>query len=226
MRELLATAEPLELYATAEAAARNADILSGYSVQLVSEKVAASLSETVTPQGLIAVASLLDTDLERALGGTPQLVAVLVEPRDPGNVGTIIRLADAAGADAVVLVGDSVDPHNGKCVRASVGSHFHLPIAVAPSPAAAFQSLRDRGLRQIATSAGGARTLDALLDDATLSRPHAWVYGNESRGLGAEVLSHCDDVVAIPIYGRAESLNLASAAAITLYASARSQRLR
>lgn len=225
MAELLRYATPLEIYATSDAAARNADILGSHQVQFVSERAAAAISDTVTPQGLIAVASFLETDLETGLALAPALVAVLVDPSDPGNVGTVIRLADAAGADAVVLAGDSVDPHNGKCVRAAAGSHFHLPVLTDRSVERTIQALKQRGLRIVAADGTGALDLAKEQRGGRLSRPTAWVFGNEAHGLDERILSLVDDVVRIPIYGKAESLNLASAAAVCLYASANATRI-
>ena len=209
----------LELFATAEAMARYPELATDASE--ISAKDAASLSETVTPQGLVAVCRLAQPSLDDVLGASPRLLAVLVEPNDPGNVGAIIRTADAAGADAVVIDG-GVDPYNGKSVRASAGSLFHLP--VVDSPVAPVLS---SGLLTLATSGSGSEgsgDLDALVDDGTLAAPSAWLFGTEAHGLPDSVLSAASRTVRVPIYGRAESLNLAAAAAVCLYASARAQR--
>ena len=185
-------------------------------VSLITDRAADGLSETVTPQGIVAVCELVDRPLEAVLDGSANLVVVLVDVSDPGNAGTIIRVADAAGASAVVLAGETVDPHNGKCVRAAAGSLFHVPIARA----------RDVGAVLAACSAAGLRTLAAhgyaeeQLDSIELSMPTAWVFGNEAHGLRPEILELADTAVRIPMYGDAESLNLATAAAICVYASA------
>ena len=162
--------------------------------------------------------------LDEAVRRTARLVAVGVQVRDPGNVGTLIRTADAAGADAVVLSSESVDPHNPKAVRASVGSIFHLPIAVDVDVAAAAKSWRDQGLQVLAADGYGATDLDTCIDDGTLAKPTVWLFGNEAHGLPDGFDAIVDRSVKVPIYGRAESLNLATAAAICLYASARAQR--
>ncbi len=221
-----ALADLLELYATdlddplvREAAARGVEVIH------VDAKVLGALAETVTPQGLVGVAPLLDVPLERALEGTPRLVAVLHEVNDPGNAGTVIRASDAAGADAVVLTGDSVDPHNGKCVRASAGSLWHLPVVSGVPLADTVTLLRERGVQVLATSGGGEDDLDDLADRGALAGPTAWLFGTEARGLPAQALSAADRRVRIPLRGRAESLNLATAAAVCLFASARAQRL-
>src|SRR5699024_3089039 len=156
-----------------------------------------------------------------ALDPAPRLVAAPVHIADPGNTGTVIRLADAMGADAVVFAGDGVDPHNGKAVRASAGSLFHLPIARERDAGAAVAALRGAGLELLATAADGEVDLDTA--DEVLARPTAWLLGNEAHGLDPELAAAADHRVAIPIRGRAESLNLASAAAICLHASARAQ---
>lgn len=191
-------------------------------VTVVGERALASLTETVTPQGVVGVAASVDRPLTAALAGRPRLVVVLLDVRDPGNAGTVIRTADAAGADAVVLAvgaeGGAVDVHNGKVVRASAGSLFQVPIATAPWSDVLAAS-RAAGLRVLSTSATGGTDLFA----ADLRGPTAWVLGNEAHGLPPDVAAACDAAVSIPIRGRAESLNLASAAAVCLYASARAQ---
>ncbi|HET8643227.1 MAG TPA: RNA methyltransferase [Pseudonocardiaceae bacterium] len=218
--------EVFELFATEAAASRHPDLLAaavgrGARVSSISERAAAALSDTTTPQGILAVCATVTVPLADVLAPAPRLVAVLVGVADPGNAGTVIRAADAAGAGAVVLTGDSVDPHNGKCVRASAGSLFHLPIAVERDQAATLGALRAAGLRLLATDAGA----DIDLETATgLERPTAWLFGSEAHGLPPSVLAEADDVVAVPIYGRAESLNLATAAAVCLYRSASAQR--
>jgi TrmH family RNA methyltransferase len=144
--------------------------------------------------------------------------------REPGNVGTLIRTADAAGADAVVLSSESVDPHNPKAVRASVGSIFHVPISTDVDVPAAAPAWRDQGLQVLAADGYGSSDLDDCIDDGTLTKPTVWLFGNEAHGLPDGYDAFVDRSVKVPIYGRAESLNLATAAAICLYASARAQR--
>ena len=151
------------------------------------------------------------------------LAVVLANVRDPGNAGTVLRTADAAGAGGVIFAGSSVDPYNSKCVRASAGSLFHLPVVTGPPVADAVRALRERGLRVLAADGGAGTTLDDLQSAGLLSQPTAWLFGNEAWGLPSDVLDLADDAVAVPIYGRAESLNLAAAAAVCLYASARAQ---
>ena len=151
---------------------------------------------------------------------SPQLVAVLAHVRDPGNAGTVLRTADAAGAAGVIFTDASVDPYNGKCVRASAGSLFHLPVVAGARLASAVRELGEAGLRILAADSRGGRSLDEVIAAGTLRTPTAWLFGNEAWGLPDELLELADESVAVPIYGRAESLNLATAAAICLYASA------
>jgi TrmH family RNA methyltransferase len=228
VREALHAGSVLELFATDAALRRHAQLLASPGIPAtaevpeiseISERDAAALSETVTPQGLIAVCRLDQPSLAEVLAGRPRLLVLLVEPNEPGNLGTVLRTADAAGADALVLDG-GVDPYNGKSVRASAGSLFHLPVLSCP----ATELLAAPGLTSLATSGAGARSLDELVDDGTLAGPTVWIFGNEARGLPPQVLQAADHQVRVPIYGRAESLNLAATAAVCLYASAREQR--
>ncbi|MEU6283558.1 RNA methyltransferase [Streptomyces sp. NPDC047028] len=218
-----------ELFTTVEAAERYADIIgaardAGARVHLAPDEVIADISTTVTPQGLVGVCRFLDTPFADVLAARPRLVAVLAHVRDPGNAGTVLRCADAAGAEAVVLTDASVDLYNPKAVRASVGSLFHLPVAVGVPVEHAIEGLTAAGVRVLAADGAGDRDLDAELDEGTMGGPTAWVFGNEAWGLPEETRALADAVVRVPIHGSAESLNLATAAAVCLYASARAQR--
>jgi TrmH family RNA methyltransferase len=183
-----------------------------------------TLAQTVTPQGLVAVCGFLDVALDAVLDPRPRLAVLLAQVRDPGNAGTVIRTADAAGADAVVLSHASVDVYNSKCVRASAGSLFHLPLAVDVDVAAGIAAMRASGLRVLAADGAGRVDLDELDDSGALAADTVWMFGNEAWGLPAALAALADEVVRVPIHGRAESLNLATAAAVCLYASARAQR--
>ncbi|MEU8892025.1 RNA methyltransferase [Streptomyces sp. NPDC048442] len=221
----------IELFATVETAERYADIVdaaqaAGARVHLAGDDVLAEISQTITPQGIVGVCHFLDSPFEDILAAKPKLVAVLAHVRDPGNAGTVLRCADAAGADAVVLTDASVDLYNPKSVRASVGSHFHLPVAVGVPVEQAVAGLQAAGVRILAADGAGDRDLDDELDAGTMGGPTAWVFGNEAWGLPEETRALADAVVRVPIHGKAESLNLATAAAVCLYASARAQRVR
>jgi RNA methyltransferase, TrmH family len=218
-----------ELFVTAEAWSRHDELVArasaqGVPVLAVSGQVMAELAQTVTPQGLLAVCRFIDVALERLTEAAPRLVVLLANVRDPGNAGTVLRTADAAGADGVVFSDSSVDPYNSKCVRASAGSLFHVPVVAGSPLRQAAAALRGAGMQVLAADGGADRQLDGLEADGGLGRPTAWLFGNEAWGLPADLLALADEAVAVPIYGRAESLNLAAAAAVCLYASARAHR--
>jgi TrmH family RNA methyltransferase len=214
---------PDSLLATERAAARHAGLVNlarqrGAQVTLVAEPVLAALAATTTPQGLVAVLPSVLRPLE-ALPPSPRLVCVLAEVRDPGNAGTVLRAADAFGADAVDTPRGSVDPQSPTAARAAAGSLFHLPVvAGAPWPALR-AALRERGLRLVGADPHAAATVA----QAPLADPVALVLGNEAHGLPAEVAADLDLAVRIPLAGRAESLNLAAAAAVLLYETSRQQ---
>ncbi|MCL1872408.1 MAG: RNA methyltransferase [Promicromonosporaceae bacterium] len=202
--------------------------------------------EAMSPdaQGVLAVVDARPLGLTEALtalddpdGGRRRalLVAILATVRDPGNAGTVIRAADAAGADLVVLAGDSVDVHNPKVVRSTAGSLFHLPVVAGVPLADVVDAVHDAGLTVLAADGSGDHDLDDLLDVAgphrdrspgtpDLAASTAWVFGNEAWGLPAGDRELADAVVRVPIRGKAESLNLATAATVCLYASSRAQR--
>lgn len=173
---------------------------------------------------MVAVCRFIDLPLQQALAGGPSLVVVAAHVRDPGNAGSIVRCADAAGAGAVIFAGSSVDPYNDKAVRASAGSLFHLPVVIADSVLDVVSALRSNGFSVLAADGAGTIPLDALVAEGALRGPVAWVLGNEAWGLSADERAAADAVVAVPIYGRAESLNVATAAAVCLYATAWAQR--
>jgi TrmH family RNA methyltransferase len=213
------------LFVTAPAQTRHAELVAqaqdaGVDVQLVSGEIMSELAQTVTPQGLLAVCDFVDVPLAKVTETRPALVALLANVRDPGNAGTVLRAADAAGADAVIFADASVDLYNGKCVRASAGSVFHLPVVAGVRLPEAVAALRGAGLRVLAADGRGSATLDDPRTREALRSPTAWLFGNEAWGLPDDLIALADASVAVPIYGRAESLNLATAAAVCLYASA------
>lgn len=239
----------VEVFATPAAAQEYADLLAPAVVTLVDDRALASLSDSVNPAGLVAVCNFLDVRLPGLLGldtaspsgsaystngpsggrvaasaGEPRIETVVIcaDVRDPGNAGTIIRTADAAGAHAVVLAGSSVDPYNPKTVRASVGSLFHVQHAIESDAAAAVRDAKAAGFTVLA--ADGRGEVDLFAADELLAARTAWLFGNEAWGLPDELAALADHRVRIPIYGHAESLNLATAAALCLYAGARAQR--
>jgi RNA methyltransferase, TrmH family len=215
----------VEVFATVAATGQYAALREAAPVwTLVEDRALDSLSDSVHPQGVVAVCRHLDRPLDHVLDPAPALVVICADVRDPGNAGTVIRCADAAGAGAVVLAGHSVDAYNPKTVRATVGSLFHLPIALSTDPVEAVRAAQSAGLVVLAADGDGEVGLDDAIDDGLLTGPTAWLFGNEAWGLPDELAALAGHRVAIPIHGRAESLNLSTAAAICLYASARAQR--
>ena len=208
-----------EVFATAAAVQRHSDLLADLPVRLITEAAAKALSDTVTPSGLVAVCRTPHTELAAVLADAPALIAVAVDMSEPGNAGTLIRIAHAMGADAVVFAGDSVDPYNGKCLRSSAGSIVGLPVITEPDTAGVLAALRAAAVQMLATTVDGEITL--VEAEPLLSRPTAWLFGPESHGLPAEVAAAADHRIRIPMPGDAESLNVAAAAAICLYQSAR-----
>jgi TrmH family RNA methyltransferase len=195
-------------------------------VRVVTGDVVAAIADATTPQGVVAV---VDIPLLQGADALPWdafgFGALLVEVQDPGNVGTVVRAADAAGAAGVALTPGSADVHAPKTVRSTAGSLFHLPVVPSVTVAEALTSARARGIRLLGTAAHGDARLDELAEaaragDGPLAAPHLWVLGNEGRGLDTATLDAVDDVVRIPLRGRAESLNLAMAATLVLFASA------
>ena len=217
----------LDVYLTESAVERHADIweetvAAELYVHVTSEQVMDAMSADA--QGVLAVVATEEATGSEALAAAlegARIVAVLTQAQDPGNAGTIIRAADAAGADAVVLVRGSVDPTAPKVVRSTAGSLFHLPVVTGVALDDAVAALHEAGLTVLA--ADGRGDFDLFDAESLLEAPSAWLLGNEAHGLPSEALSRADAVVSIPIYGKAESLNVAAAAAVCLYASARAQ---
>jgi TrmH family RNA methyltransferase len=216
----------VELYATEDAVARYSDLFeraqaARIELQLVTEQVLKVMTDTATPQGILAVCEQLHATLEDVIAIKPQLIALLANIRDPGNAGTVLRAADAAGADAVIFSDNSVDVYNPKVVRSTTGSLFHLPVVIGASITETISTLQAAGLQAFAAD-GGGRPLTELAP-GTLAKPTVWVFGNEAWGFEPETLQAVDETVGLPIYGAAESLNLATAASVCLYESAFAQ---
>ncbi|MGW9413498.1 TrmH family RNA methyltransferase [Arthrobacter cupressi] len=215
-----------------------ADLAQGVNLRLATDEVLAAMADTVNPQGILAVCSFVDVSLESVLDAGPRLVAVMCQVRDPGNAGTVLRAADAAGADAVVLTASSVDIYNPKAVRSTAGSLFHLPVVLGADVDELVAACKARGIGVLAADGYGTLNLDKLQDenaarrlgtadvasDYALENPTAWLFGNEAQGLSEAELALAEHRVAVPVYGSAESLNLGTAATVCLYASARSQQ--
>ncbi|GAA3288869.1 RNA methyltransferase [Arthrobacter citreus] len=248
----------LEVFATEACIERLpelADLAADLPLRMATDEVIAAMATTISPQGIVAVCRITDYDLDDVLASGAQLIAVLCEVRDPGNAGTILRAADSAGADAVILTAASVDIHNPKAVRSTAGSLFHLPVVTGLSFDFVMAALRAHGLTVLAADGYGDVDLDRLQDESAVRRlvpapsgpadaaddarsenqaaaessqprlenPTAWLFGNEAQGLSDAELADADHRVAVPVYGRAESLNVGTAATVCLYASARAQ---
>lgn len=225
VRELLAfrPGEVRDVYLSEAAAAHHPDIARAAAaatrfVHPVTDEVAAALSAQA--QGVVAVAGRGAIRAPAAPAERP-LVVLLPRSQDPGNVGTIVRTADAMGASAVLLGEGSAEAGSPKVIRSSAGSVFHLPIAQGVDFEDAAGGLRAEGARVLGAAGEGDVDLADLLEDGRVLRgPHAWAFGNEAHGLSAAERAACDALVRIPMPGHAESLNVAQAAAMCLFASA------
>jgi RNA methyltransferase, TrmH family len=193
----------------------------GIVVEPATDAVLEQMADTQTPQGVIAVAAIPSVSVDDALGDKPTLVVVLDEVRDPGNVGAIIRVADAVGANAVLFVGECVDAYNPKVVRATTGSVFHLPTVAVKDMAEAVEALRKRQVQVFAADMDGESL--PTIAQSVLAQPTAWIFGNEAHGVNPESVALADKTVSLPQYGQVESLNISTAAAVCLYQSAFSQ---
>ncbi len=227
VREALGRGCVVELFGTVDGYGRHRDLVeaahaAGAAVWPVTGAALAALTDTVTPQGPVAVCRHIHhRDVAELVSRSPRLVALLAGIADPGNAGTVLRTADAAGADGVIFPEGTVDPYNGKCVRASAGSLFHVDLVRGVDAAAAVAALHAGGLRVLAADAHGPTDLDELDGTGALAAPTAWLFGSEAHGLPGSLAGLGDARVRVTIHGHAESLNLAAAAAVCLYASAR-----
>jgi RNA methyltransferase, TrmH family len=183
------------------------------------------VADTVTPQPVVAVLPMLDelgegVEAWRPLASAGALVVVLVDVRDPGNAGTVLRAVDASGSAAVVFAADSVDPYNPKTVRSSAGSLFHVPFALRPDPVALAGELSEAGFRTTAALVRHGEDYAAI----DWSVPTALFLGNESSGLDPAVADRAAAALAIPMAGRAESLNVGVACAVVCFEAYRQRR--
>lgn len=220
---LEADAVPESVYVAAEGGHGVAELASeaqdlGVRVHLLAPGVMARVADTVTPQGVLAVFPMVDRGPEVMADGS--LVVVLDDVRDPGNAGTVLRTADAAGVDVVVCTGGTVDPYNPKTVRSSAGSIFHVPLVVEPDVARALELLADHGYRRLGAVVRDGEDYVAV----DWRRPTALVLGNEAAGLPAGL--PLDGTVVIPMAGRAESLNVGTACAVLCFEALRQRRTR
>lgn len=194
----------------------------GIEVRLVSADVLSRSLDTTTPQGIAAVARRPEVDLAAAVAAAAAgpVTLVLVDVSDPGNAGTLLRAAEAAGAAAVLFCGGSVDPCNPKCVRASAGALFHLPVSSGGEALAVLEGLGEAGVRRMATVVRDGTPYDQV----DLTGPVALVLGSEAHGLPDALDPVLDDHLTIPMAGRSESLNVAMAGSVLCFESLRQRR--
>ena len=225
LREALAATVPLtDVFVTPDADEGLVTDASarGAVVRWVTADVLARAVDTVTPQGVAAIARRIDVTVDDAVAAAAvgPLALVLVDVADPGNAGTLLRAAEAAGAAAVLFCGGSVDPCNPKCVRASAGALFHLPVAIGGEAEAVLERLGEAGVRTAATVVRGGTPYD----EADLAGPLAIVLGSEAHGLAAGLVEAIDLRLTIPMAGRSESLNVAMAGSVLCFESLRQRR--
>jgi RNA methyltransferase, TrmH family len=214
--EALAAGIVVEVFAVPERLAA-LDLPRDVRATSVADHVLTAIADAASPQGVVAVARTPRVGIAEALTGS--LVVVLDRVADPGNVGTIVRTADAAGAGGVVLTVGAADPFGPKAARSAVGSNYHLPIATGVTTSELETACRASGRRLLGLDATAKRTVYDLEPDEA---PVALVLGSEAHGL--EDATRLDGTLAIPIHGRAESLNVAAAAAVACFAVARTLR--
>ncbi|OGB87825.1 hypothetical protein A3H38_03780 [candidate division WOR-1 bacterium RIFCSPLOWO2_02_FULL_46_20] len=188
--------------------------LKGIDCYKVSPKQFADISEVESPQGILAVVREKKYGLKDVLGG---LIVFCAGVQDPGNLGTIIRTADAVGASGIILSKGTVDLYNSKVIRSSMGSIFHLPIVPVDDIAETVKALKSKHIKIVAADINGEK--DYFLVE--YKEPTAILVGNEGAGLAAEVVKLADEVVKIPMPGKAESLNVGISTAVVLYEALR-----
>lgn len=222
----LSTGAVVELFCTEQALERFAELVNsaantGVTISVVSDRAARTLSDTITPTGIVAVCRTVIRERTDESVEAPRLIAVGQALAEPGNVGTLIRVSDALGAEAVWLTEGTVDPENPKAVRASAGSLFHMPVVRGIAESELVDHAHARGLQVVVATGDG----DVSIEDAddVLAGPTAWVFGNEAHGVPDALSGAADVRIRIPLRGRAESLNIVTAASICLHTSARLQ---
>jgi TrmH family RNA methyltransferase len=214
-----------DLFVTVPARSRHHDLVAaiadaGIPIHVVSGEIMDELAQTVTPQGLLAVCGFVDVPLTALTRPAPALVALLANVRDPGNAGTVLRSAEAAGAGGVVCCDGSVDLFNPKAVRASAGSLFFVPVVLGGEPVAVLETIGGWGIRRLGAVARGGRDYTTM----DLTAPVAFVVGNEAHGLPREIEALLDDRITVPLAGRSESLNVGMATAVLCFEAARQRR--
>ena len=229
VREALshASGDVVDVFMTAQAFSKNSDLVAltqdlGIEIEQVTEQVLEQMADTTTPQGVVAVCQMHNQPLESVVNAESKLLVVLDRVSDPGNAGTIIRVAVAAGADGVIVTSESVDIYNPKVVRSTTGSIFHIPVVTGVDWHEAVAALKGADIQVIAADMSG-QPLPVLANSGVLAKPTAWLFGNEAHGLDDEALAASDHTASFPQFGPLESMNLATAAAVCVYQSAFAQ---
>ena len=218
LSEAIAAGVPVEaVFAARGAPARLLEAAAGAGARVfdLAPGVLERVAGTVTPQPVMAIVPFVDVGLERL--AETRLLVVCVDVRDPGNAGTVLRSAEASGADGVIFCGGSVDVYNPKTVRASAGSLFHVPVVAGGDAVDVLERIGGWGVRRYGAVPRSGRDY-ATVD---LSAPSALVLGNEASGLPPAVAPGIDDTITIPMRGRTESLNVGMSAAVLCFEAAR-----
>lgn len=199
----------------------NLETLSGISYEVLSDKVFAHVSDTVTPQGIMSIVRRREYSLENLISADDRALLILLDGlQDPGNLGTIMRTGEGAGITGIIMSKDTVDMYNPKTIRSTMGSLYRVPHIVVDDIAQTARELSGRGIQVVATELGASK----YYDEMDYSRPTAIFVGNEGNGLSKEAISAATDTVIIPMKGKVESLNAAVAASICMYEAARQRR--
>lgn len=229
VREALshASRDVVDVFMTSHAFSKNSDLVAlaeglGIEIEQVTDQVLEQMADTTTPQGVVAVCQMHNQPLESVVNAESKLLVVLDRVSDPGNAGTIIRVAVAAGADGVIVTSESVDIYNPKVVRSTTGSIFHIPVVTGVDWSEAVAALKGSNIQVIAADMSG-QPLPVLANSGVLAKPTAWLFGNEAHGLEDEALAASDHTASVPQFGPLESMNLATAAAVCVYQSAFAQ---
>lgn len=197
----------------------NGELVKDKKYQIVSDQVFKKISDTVTPQGIVAVVKQKSYSIDYIIekrNKEKSCIVVLDRLQDPGNMGTIVRTGEAAGISGIIMSKDSADIYNPKVIRSTMGSIFRVPFAIVDDLAAAVDTLKDNGITTYAAHLKGE-----LYNSGSLTKDCALLIGNEARGLSEAISAKADKLIKIPMHGKVESLNAAVATAILMYEAAR-----
>lgn len=212
----------VKIYASESFAYDNKEMLCNYNFEMVSDAVYKQMSDTKTPQGIMAIVKMLDYNMSDIIpkDRTP-LIVVLENIQDPGNLGTIIRTAEGAGATGILMSKDTVDIYNPKVIRSTMGSLFRMPFIYSDNIVESVKELKKNNIKTFAAHLMGRN----FYYDENMSQPMAVLIGNEGNGLTDELSNEADIRIKIPMEGKLESLNAAVSTAVVLYESMRQRRM-